>query len=272
MTQIDSQNDHSRDWMNPMLLRGLVALVAGGGSGIGEAAARTLAANGAIVAVTDRDGAAAERVAASIGATGGTAIGIALDVTAPADIDAGVARTVETFGKLDILVNSAGVLIPGMLETCPLDQWRTSFLVNVDGALLLGRACLPHLRRSAHAAVVNVTSLAGSGRGYPNGGAYGPSKSALLSLTRQMALEWARDGIRVNAVSPGTTETPLLLANITPEVRLMREEKIPLGRLGRPNELADLIVYLASPAASYLTGQEVECDGGLSQTVMTRKF
>jgi len=268
------QNDASSrpiDWMSNSRLKGLVALVAGGGSGIGEAAAKGFAANGASVVVADRRQEAADRVASDIVKTGGKAIGVTMDVSVRKDTDAAVARTIDAYGQLDILVNCAGVILPGTLEDCSLDEWRLSFLVNVEGALILGRSCLPHLRKSNAAAVVNIASLSG-GRGYPNGGAYGPSKAALISLTRQMAMEWAKDGIRVNVVSPGTTDTPMLQANMTPAVKADRAAKTPLGRLGLPQEIADAVLFLASPASSFITGQELNCDGGLSQSLMMQKF
>jgi NAD(P)-dependent dehydrogenase (short-subunit alcohol dehydrogenase family) len=264
-------NARPRDWLGGGLVKDLVAFVAGGGSGIGEATAKTLAMNGAKVVVADRRKEPAVRVAAEIVEAGGEAIAAVMDVSVQADIDAAVKATIDKFGKLDILVNSAGVIFPGSLENCSLDDWRTSFLVNVDAALLLARACLPHLRKSSNASIVNVSSLAGQSA-YPNGGAYGPSKAALISLTRQMALEWAADGIRVNVVSPGTIDTPLTRANMRPEIIAQREAKIPLGRLGVSSELADTVVFLASPAASFVTAQNVNCDGGLSQSLMVQKF
>jgi len=271
MAGIEELKSRPRDWMSNSLVEGLVALVVGGGSGIGEATAHTFAANGAKVVVADRRKEAAEAVATEIAKAGGDAIGLAMNVAEQADIDAVIAATIEKYGQLDIVVNSAGVIFPGSLEDCSLDDWRTSFLVNVDAALLLGRACLPHLRKSKAASIVNIASLAG-GRGYANGGAYGPSKAALISLTRQMALEWAADGIRVNVVSPGTIDTPLTRANMRPDIIAQREARIPLGRLGVASELADTVVFLASPAASFVTAQEVNCDGGLSQSLMVQKF
>lgn len=259
------------DWMSNSPVKGLVALIAGGGSGIGEATAKAFAANGASVVVADRRKEPAERVASDIVKTGGKAIAVVTDVSIQRDIDAALSRTIDAYGKLDILVNSAGVILPGALEDYSLDDWSMSFLVNVEGALILGRSCLPHLRKSKAAAIVNISSLAG-GRGYPNGGAYGPSKAALISLTRQMAIEWAKDGIRVNVVSPGTIDTPLLQANMTPAIKAERAAKIPLGRLGEAEEVANTVLFLASPAASFVTGQEVNCDGGLSQSLMVQKF
>lgn len=259
------------DWMSNSPIKGLVALVVGGGSGIGAAAAKTLAANGGQVAVADRRPEMAEAVAAEITAAGGQAIAITMDVAKLSEINAALDRTLTRFGQLDTLINAAGVIMPAELETCSMEDWRTCFLVNVDAALLVARSCLPHLKNSACASIVNVASLAG-GRGYPFGGAYGPSKAALISLTRQMALEWAQYGVRVNVVNPGTIDTPLTRANMSPATMEQRQERIPLHRLGVAGELGDLIVFLASPAASYITAQDINCDGGLSQALMVQKF
>ena len=253
------------DWMRNSPLRGLAALVVGGGSGIGEAVCRALAANGASVAVADIVGGNATRVSSEIAATGGS-IGVAVDVSKQEDIDACVAQTVSAFGRLDILVNCAAVVMAERLEDCTVEDWRRSFDVNVLGALLLARTCLPHLRRSPAAAIVNVSTL-GWIWGRPNSGPYAPSKGALTTLTRQMALEWAADGVRVNAVNPGTILTPLARATLSDAVREQRAREIPLGRLGTPEEMADLIVFLASPAASYITAQAFNCDGGHSQAL-----
>lgn len=260
-----------QDWMTCSRVNGLVALVAGGGSGIGEASAKTFAANGGVVVVADLRREMAESVAAAIVAEGSKAIGVVMDVAKQSDIDAAVGRTLTEFGKLDVLINTAGVIKPAPLESCSLDDWRTSFLVNVEGALLLARSCLPHLRKSPVPAIVNCSSLAG-GRAYPNGGPYGPSKAALISLSRTMALEWAEYGVRVNCVNPGMVDTPMVRANVRPEMIKLREERIPMRRVGLPGELADLIVFLASPAASFITAQDINCDGGMSQALMVQKF
>lgn len=263
--------DRPQDWLMHPGLKNAVALIAGGGSGIGEATAHTLGASGVRVAVADRYKEAAQQVADAIGARGGKAIAIQMDVSVQADIDAALAQLKAGYGRLDMLINTAGVINPGELETLDLDGWRNTFLVNVDGALLLARSCLPELRKSKMASIVHVSSLAG-GRGYPNGGAYGPSKAALISLSRQMAMEWAPHGIRVNTVNPGTVDTPLTRANMRPEIMRDRESRIPLRRMGVASELGDLIAFLASPAASFVTGQDINCDGGLSQSLMVQKF
>lgn len=263
--------DRPRDWMTRSRVNGLVALVAGGGSGIGEACARTFAANGGAVVVADLRKEMADTVAAAILAQGGQAIAVRMDVATQADIDAALDRAITKFGRLDVLINTAGVIKPAPLETCSIEDWRTSFQVNVEGALLLARSCLPHLRMSAVPAIVNCSSLAG-GRAYPNGGPYGPSKAALISLSRTMAIEWAEYGVRVNCVNPGMVDTPMVRSNVRPEMVALREERIPMRRVGQPDELADLIVFLASPAASFITAQDINCDGGMSQALMVQKF
>lgn len=271
MTDKTNPQERPLAWMSKSTVKGLVAFVVGGGSGIGEYAAKAFAANGGLVVVADRHGDAAQRVADEIKGQGGQAINVQADISSQEEIDASVAKAIDAYGRLDVLINTAGVIRPAELEDCSMDEWRNSFLINVDAALLMARACLPHLRKSPAAAIVNVSSLAG-GRGYANGGAYGPSKAALVSLSRQMALEWAADGIRVNCVSPGTIDTPLTRANMREDIIASRETRIPQGRLGTPGEVGDLIVFLASPVASYITAQDINCDGGLSQALMFQKF
>jgi NAD(P)-dependent dehydrogenase (short-subunit alcohol dehydrogenase family) len=254
------------DWMKNSPIHGLTALVVGGGSGMGEASAKAFAANGGSVVVADLRADEAARVADEIVSRGGDAISTGLDVANAEDIAASVEKTLKRYGKLDALINTSALVKPAPLEDGSIDEWRRCFQVNVDGALLLARACLPHLRKSPCAAIVNVGSLAGE-HGYARGGAYGPSKAALITLTRQMALEWAAYGVRVNVVNPGTIDTPMSRAAVRPEVLAERAKTIPMRRLGSPEEVANVIVFLASPAASYITGQAVNCDGGLSQSL-----
>ncbi|MCG7400345.1 SDR family NAD(P)-dependent oxidoreductase [Caballeronia zhejiangensis] len=265
---LTTHQDRPLDWMVNSGLNGLTALVVGGGSGIGEATAKVFAANGGAVVVADLRPEAAERVSAEIVATGGSAIHVAMNIARQEDIDAAVVEAIARFGRLDVVINSAALVRPEKLETCSIDEWRACFQVNVDGALLLARTCLPHLRKSPSASIINVTSLGGVW-GRPNGGAYGPSKAALMTLSRQMALEWATYGVRVNAVNPGTIDTPLARATVPEQVLAERATKIPMGRLGTPTEMANLIVFLASPAASYITAQVFTCDGGHSQSMFS---
>lgn len=247
-------------------VKGLSALVIGTGSGIGDACARLFAASGGLVAVADRNADAAETVARTIVAGGGRAIAVAADVARKDDVDRAVRRTIDSFQRLDVLINAAARIGPDPLEMASFDTWRLLYQVNVEGALLAAQAALPHLRKSPAPAIVHIGTV-GAAFGRPNAGAYGSSKAALISLTKQMALEWAGFGIRANIVNPGLIATPLAMASISPEARAKRQQDIPARRMGNPGEVASLIVYLASPAATYITGQVVNCDGGLSVNV-----
>src|SRR5918993_5145508 len=169
---------HNPDWMINSRLRGLVALVVGGGSGIGEATARMFAANGAAVMVADRQAQEATRVAREIVQDGGRAVSAELDVSRPDHIEAAVEHLVAEFGQLDLVVNTAAFVKAAMLEGGSMDDWRRSFSVNVEGALRLAKACLPHLKKSINASIVHVGSHAGV-HGFPRGYGYGPSKAAL---------------------------------------------------------------------------------------------
>ncbi|WP_161782954.1 SDR family NAD(P)-dependent oxidoreductase [Paraburkholderia nodosa] len=265
----ESNKTHLRDWMVHSRINGLTALVVGAGSGMGEASAKAFAANGGSVAVADLRAGEAERVAAEITSHGGQAISVALDVSKQADIDAAIDRTTKKFGKLDVVINTAALVRSAMLEDVSLEEWRAGFHVNVDGALMVARSALPWLKQSAHAAIVNTASLAGV-HGYSQGGAYGPSKAALITLSRQMAHEWAAYGVRVNVVLPGVIDTPMARGSVPPELLDQLAAMLPMSRVGQPEEVADLIVYLASPAAGYITAQAIACDGGMSHMMFAK--
>lgn len=194
---------------------------------------------------------------------GGRALAVAMDISKPEDIESGVKKTVDAFGRLDVLINTSTWSANAMLEDVDMKDWGTAFQTNVHGPILLARACLPHLRKSPAAAVVHVASLAGV-VGYARKSAYCATKGALIAMSRQLALEWAVDNIRVNVLIPGTIDSPLFRKMVRPEVLATFERTTPLGRLGLPSEMADLAVFLASPAASFITGQIVNCCGGFS--------
>ncbi|KIA62634.1 SDR family NAD(P)-dependent oxidoreductase [Nocardia vulneris] len=237
---------------------GLVAVVTGGASGIGKAIADTLAAAGARVAVLDRaPGAAAP--------SGG--ISLYCDVVDDASVRDAVAQVHETFGRLDIVVNNAGIGAQGTVEDNSDDEWRNLFEVNVFGAVRVSRAALPHLRRSPAAAIVNTCSIAAT-TGLPNRAAYGASKGAILSLTRAMAADHVGEGIRVNCVNPGTVDTPwvqrLLAASADPAAELTAlRARQPHGRLVTAEEVAAAVAFLAGPGATSITGTMLEVDAGM---------
>jgi len=248
-------------------VKGLTALVVGGGSGIGQACAELFAADGGTLLVADLNKEAADGVAAKINSQGGRAFAAAMNVALQQDIDHAVAEAMRQMGRLDVLINAAAMLKPAKLEVCSMDEWGACFGVNVEGALMVARSCLPHLRNSPCASIINIGSLSAMW-GRPNGGSYGPSKAALVSLSRQMALEWAPQ-VRVNVVNPGSIDTALARAAVGQQVLDDRAKVIPARRIGSPAEVAEVVVFLASPAASYVTAQAINCDGGFSETLMS---
>jgi NAD(P)-dependent dehydrogenase (short-subunit alcohol dehydrogenase family) len=250
------------------------ALVTGAGKGNGRAIAELFAAQGAAVACVDLDEGAANEAAAGIVASGGQAVGLAGDVARAESVERFVARAVETLGGLEILVNNVGLGGPGTIETTDEAEWDRVLAVNAKSVYLVSRAALPHLRaagRDGGAAVVNIGSGVGV-RGAPNWVAYGSSKAAVVMLTKNMALDHARDGIRVNCVCPGQIETELGLGNlrlraealgISLEEMLRRSAaSYPLGRIGQPRDVAYAALYLASDEASWVTGEVLIVDGG----------
>lgn len=240
---------------------GLVAAVTGGASGLGLATVRTLVARGARVAVLDRADPPPDLVA------DGRVIAVPCDVTDAASVDAAVAAVAAGFGQLDIVVANAGIGAQGTVEESSDETWRDVLDVNVVGVARTVRAALPHLRRSRSAAVVVTCSIA-SWAGLPRRAVYSASKGALLALTLAMAADHLQDGVRVNAVAPGTADTPwvarLLGAAADPDAeRRALEARQPMGRLVTAEEVAHAIAYLASPSAASTTGTILAVDGGM---------
>ena len=236
---------------------GLKALVTGGASGIGRATAELLAARGAQVAVLDLDPSSVEKPLLAYRA----------DITDDASVRAAVAAAAADLGGLDVLVNNAGIGAQGTVADNDDEEWRRVYDVNVVGMVRVSRAALPHLRESAHAAIVNTSSLAATA-GLPQRALYSATKGAVQSLTLAMAADHVREGIRVNCVNPGTADTPwvgrLLDAADDPEAeRAALNARQPMGRLVTADEVAAAIVYLASPAAASVTGTALAVDGGM---------
>jgi NAD(P)-dependent dehydrogenase (short-subunit alcohol dehydrogenase family) len=242
-------------------MRGKVVLVTGAGSGIGRATALLMAVEGAAVAAVDLDGGAARNTVRSIEAEGGQAIALEADVTTDASCAAAVNATLDRFGRLAALVNSAGVR-PAAADRAPApEEWQRVIDVNLTGTYLCSRAALPALSATGGAAIVNLASIYGlvGGSLAPS---YAASKGAIVNLTRQMALQCA-PAVRVNCVCPGHIETPMtagLRADAAWRDSILR--RYPLGRLGQPDEVALAILFLASDEAAFITGVALPVDGG----------
>jgi NAD(P)-dependent dehydrogenase (short-subunit alcohol dehydrogenase family) len=242
-------------------MTGQVAIVTGGGSGIGYAASLALARAGASVAVGDVKPETAHQTAAEITSAGGQAFGSALDVTDAESVKAFVAAVTEHFQEIDVLVNNAGgTLTFTPVHACAEADWDNVLSLNLKGAFLMSREVLPGLMARRQGAIINVSSIVGM-VGIPNLAAYSSAKGALIALTRQMACDYGSFGIRVNAVAPGPTLTPPLLKALTPEMQLARAKEQPLERLGEPDDVAQAIVFLASRQASWISGVVLPIDG-----------
>jgi NAD(P)-dependent dehydrogenase (short-subunit alcohol dehydrogenase family) len=249
-------------------LEGKVALVTGASSGIGKATAKLFTDQGARVAIVSRSKAALEEVANDLTAEN---ITIVADVTLERDCEKAVQDVVAKFGKLDILVNAAGIIANGTIENTTLQQWDEMFKINVRSVFYLMHLAIPNLI-ATKGNVVNVSSVNGQ-RAFPNVLAYCSSKAALDHLTRCAALEVASKGVRVNAVCPGVTITQLHRRGGMDPAAYQKflehsKETHPLGRVGNPEEIAQLILYLASSRASWITGVTYLIDGGRGQTCL----
>jgi NAD(P)-dependent dehydrogenase (short-subunit alcohol dehydrogenase family) len=244
---------------------GKIVLVTGGGNGIGAACVRAFAAAGARVAALDRDGAAAERVAAEIGAGfANRASGHALDVADSPAFARLAADIAAKEGGIDILVNSAGTITRQTIAAMPVADWDRVIAVNLRGPFNGTQAVIPHLRRRGGGAIVNIASVAGRRISFGGGANYSASKAGLLGLTRHAAYELAPDKIRVNAVCPGPTATAFGGGQVpSAERKAERARKIPLGRMVEPEDIADAALFLASDMARMCTGIALDVDGGV---------
>jgi NAD(P)-dependent dehydrogenase (short-subunit alcohol dehydrogenase family) len=241
---------------------GRVAIVTGAGRGIGRAIAERFASDGASVAVADLDDAAARETVSATEAAGGSALAIHADVTRPDDVAALVAATTDRFGRIDILVNNAGILRSTPAAKVSPEEWHLVIDANLTGSFLCARAAYPPLRDSGHGRIVNLASMAGRATSTLGGVHYTTAKAGVLGLTRHLAREWARDGITVNAISPGIVDTPMA-RGATDAARMADVlASIPMGRLADPAEIAALVAFLASDEAAYITGANVDIHGG----------
>ena len=249
-------------------LKGKVALVTGAGSGIGKRTALRFAEEGALVAAADVRGETAEATAREIG---GDALGLSLDVTSTPSIEAGLAALLERFDGLDVVVNNAGVTIVGAAHELDEDEWDRELATNLKSIYLVSKAAWPHLVARGGGAILTTASIAGIWA-IPADAAYCASKAGAIMLTKCMALDGAKAGIRVNCVCPGFIETPMIQGYFAdqPDPEAARAFAVgihPLGRLGEPRDIADAFVYLASDEASWVTGTALVVDGGLTSGI-----
>lgn len=252
-----------------MRLRDKVALITGAGSGIGRATAELFAREGAGVVASDIDGTAAAEAADAIEAAGGNAEVVTGDVSSDTDAEALVRTTVESFGKLDIVVNSAGITARNALgpDAAPEEVWDRVIDVNLKGAYLVSRHAAEEMVRGGGGSIINLASIMGT-VGYPQWmkqsfNPYPPSKGGVVQLTKNMAVALAEDGVRVNCICPGFVWSGLTeRLTSDPETLRKLEDLHPMGRLGQPEEVANAALYLASDESSYVTGASLVVDGG----------
>jgi NAD(P)-dependent dehydrogenase (short-subunit alcohol dehydrogenase family) len=243
-------------------LKGRVALVTGAASGIGKATAQRLAAEGAAVLITDIAAEAGAATVKEINEAGGKAAFFRHDVTSESEWRAATAKAVEQFGSLDILVNNAGMGDLKTIEDTTLEEWHRTVAIDQTGVFLGMKVAAPHLRASEHASVINISSIFGTSGGFGTSPAYHAAKGAVRTLTKNAALHWATEGIRVNSIHPGFIATPILEPTKGTEYWNTMTAMTPMGHLGKPEDIAAGVAYLASDDAQFVTGLELYIDGG----------
>lgn len=244
---------------------GKIALVTGGASGLGRESALLLAKEGARVMVSDISQTEGEETVAMISAAGGEANFVKADVTIAAEVEAMVNQTIEQFGRLDFALNNAGIDgVRARTAEYPEDVWRQVIEINLTGVFLCMKYELPQMVKQGGGTIVNLSSVAGV-TGFPGHAAYTASKHGVIGLTKTAAIDYARKKIRVNAVCPAYTRTPMVerMVKEFPDLEKKLIDRVPLGRLGLPLEIAQAVVYLFSDAAAFITGHSLVLDGGI---------
>ncbi len=239
-----------------------VAIVTGAGQGIGQACADRLAATGLVVVAADISPDAAEATAAGLRSQGHESISLGFDVSDVRAGTAAVAAVAKKFGRIDVLVNNAGILHTTAIAAITEPEWDRILAVNLKGAFFLSQQVLPHMQARRWGRIINVSSVAGRMGGYGSGLAYSASKAGLIGLTMGMARHVAEHGVTVNAVAPGTTRSPIVAQFSAGQLEELRQ-RVPLKRLGEPKDTAALVGFLASEEAGFITGAVVDVSGGM---------
>ena len=244
-------------------LNGKIAIVSGGARGQGATEAKMFAREGAKVVLGDVLDEEGKQVEAQINESGGTATYVHLDVTREDDWRSAVDTAIDRYGKLDILVNNAGILISKGLEDTTVKDWDRIMEINAKGVFLGTKQAIPAMRRAGGGSIINISSTAGL-VGSPNGSpSYTATKGAVRLLTKSTAIQYAKEGIRCNSVHPGPIDTEMIRHTLTDPTRLeQRMQRLPLGRVGTPEDIAYGVLYLASDESSFVTGSELVIDGG----------
>jgi 3-oxoacyl-[acyl-carrier protein] reductase len=244
-----------------MSLNGKIALVTGAAQGIGREIALALASDGADVAICDVNLEAAQKTAADIEATGKKSLALKANVAASTDVTAMVDQVIEKFGRIDILVNNAGITRDGLILRMKDEDWDLVLSINLKGAFLCTKAALKYMSKQRGGTVINIASIVGA-MGNAGQANYVASKAGLIGLTKTIAREYANRGITANAVAPGFIETAMTQA-LPENVRAELAKQIPMGKLGTPEDVANAVRFLASPWASYISGQVIHVNGGM---------
>ena len=251
------------------MLDGRVCVVTGAGGGIGRAVSLALARAGGLVAILDRSEATAEETAALVREAGAKAVVIACDTADPASVAAAAESSLAELGGCDVLVNNAGILRPGPLETLTPAEWNAVLSVNLTGYFLCAQTFGRQMREKGGGAMVHVASIAGH-HATPFSGAYSVAKAGIVMLSRQLAIEWGAAGIRSNVVNPGLILTPMSQAFYAqPGASERRSAVVPGGRIGRPEDIVEAVLFLVNPRSAYVTGDEITVDGGYTRNIMS---
>ena len=246
-----------------MRLQNKVALISGGARGMGAAEARMFAREGAKVVIGDVLETEGRQVEAEINETGGECVFVHLDVTQESEWQRAVETAVTRFGKLDVLVNNAGIVMRASIEDTSAGDWDRMLDVNAKGVFLGTKAAIPAMRRAGGGSIVNISSISGMVGEQLASASYNASKGAVRTFTKSAAIQYAKEGIRINSVHPGTIDTPMGHARLAnPELQRQTEASHPMGRTGQPDEVAYGVLFLASDESSFMTGSELVIDGG----------